>query len=52
MTGEGDAGAGSPYRAAASVEPPLLEVEAIDVFYDDVQVLSFVNHCPPLMTAP
>ena len=36
--GEGDAG-GSPYRAAGSVEPPLLEVEAIDVFYDDVQVL-------------
>jgi branched-chain amino acid transport system ATP-binding protein len=37
--GEGDAGTGSPYRAAGSVEPPLLEVEAIDVFYDDVQVL-------------
>jgi branched-chain amino acid transport system ATP-binding protein len=35
---EGDAGAG-PYRAAVPIEPPLLEVEAIDVFYDDVQVL-------------
>ena len=37
--GGGDAGAGSPYREAGSVEPPLLAVEAIDVFYDDVQVL-------------
>jgi branched-chain amino acid transport system ATP-binding protein len=36
------AGAGSPYRTAGSIEPPeppLLEVGAIDVFYDDVQVL-------------
>jgi branched-chain amino acid transport system ATP-binding protein len=37
--GEAASGAGSPYRAAAEAAEPLLVVEAIDVFYDDVQVL-------------
>jgi branched-chain amino acid transport system ATP-binding protein len=31
--------AGPPYRTEAEAEPPLLEVQGIDVFYDDVQVL-------------
>ena len=36
MTAPGDA---HPYRAASAAEAPLLEVDRIDVFYDDVQVL-------------
>ena len=44
MTASDDApGQASPYRAAAAPEPPLLEVERIDVFYDDVQVLYGVS---------
>jgi branched-chain amino acid transport system ATP-binding protein len=34
-----DAPAGTPYRTAGAVSPPLLDVAGIDVFYDDVQVL-------------
>ncbi len=37
--GAGASDAGSPYRAPADAVEPLLVVEAIDVFYDDVQVL-------------
>ena len=39
MTAADAPDAAGPYRAAHAVEPPLLEVDAIDVFYDDVQVL-------------